>query len=615
MSNGIKSVGLLLLGAAAGAAAMVGYTSLIGSGEMMDGMGKSADEPLYWVAPMDPNYRRDKPGKSPMGMDLVPVFAENNSGPDAGPGTISVSPEVINTLGVRTGKVESKPLNFEIRSVGYVDYDQDRIVHVHPRVEGWIEKLFIKAEGEPVEAGQPVYEIYSPALVNAQEEYVFALARNNRKLIRAARSRLSSLQVPDALVEELRKTRKVSQTVTFYAPQSGVVESFMLRQGMYVKPGMTMLSIGALEEVWVEAQVFEQQAGLVEQGLPVQMTLDYLPGRKWQGEVDYIYPVLDPQTRTLKVRMRFANPDYQLKPNMFAEVVINKRDTDSVLTVPVEALIRGGDGDRVVLALGEGRFKSIGVEAGRTDGDRIEIIKGLKMDGRVVTSAQFLLDSESSKSSDFMRMNNEPMGSQPASVWTEAQVNKVMPEMGKLNLDHGRIEAWKWPAMTMDFKAQDGVALDQLSPGMTVHIEITKQGSDYQVSQIHIPDQTMKSQSMNHEGMNHDGMSQDGMNHEGMSHDGMNHDGMNHEGMNHEGMNHDGMSQDGMNQEGMSHDGMNHDGMNHDGMNHDGMNHDSMSHDSMSHDGMNHGMILSPSDSRTYQVAGYGFNDKSGVVL
>lgn len=368
-------------------------------------------QPIYWVAPMDPNYQRDKPGKSPMGMTLIPVFDESNDA-GMGPGTISISPDVINNLGVRTATAQLRSMHTEITTVGYVQYDEDQLIHIHPRVEGWIEKLYVKTSGNPVEKGQPLYELYSPQLVNAQEEFVLALNRNNARLIRASENRLRALQIDKTIISQLKRDRKVRQTITFYAPQSGVVDNLNIREGFFVKPGTTLMSVGTLDEVWVEAEVFERQASLVEIGLPVSMTLDYLPSESWQGKVDYVYPTLDPKTRTARVRLRFSNHDGLLKPNMFAQVVIHANAREGVLMIPREAVIRTGKQNRVVLALGEGRFKSIEVKLGHVGDQYVEINGGLEVGDRVVTSAQFLLDSESSKTSDFKRMQHSQDGGQ-----------------------------------------------------------------------------------------------------------------------------------------------------------------------------------------------------------
>lgn len=369
--------------------------------------------PLYWVAPMNPNYKSDKPGKSPMGMELIPVYEGGSDGTDTGPGIIKISPDVVNNLGVRTILAERKTLHTEIQTVGYVAYDEDQLIHIHPRVEGWIEKLYVKAAGDPVKKGQPLYEIYSPELVNAQEELLLALDRNSQRLIQAAEDRLKALQLPNEAVRQLTQSKKVKQTITFYAPQGGVVDNLNVREGFFVQPGTTLMSIGALDQVWVEAEVFERQVSEVRVGLPVTMSLDYLPGKEWQGKVDYVYPTLDSKTRTVKVRLRFNNEDYVLKPNMFAQVIIHTKSSANILLVPREAVIRTGNVNRVVLALGEGRFKSIAIKVGRISEESAEILSGLEEGERIVTSAQFLLDSESSKTSDFKRMHHEVMGQDP----------------------------------------------------------------------------------------------------------------------------------------------------------------------------------------------------------
>jgi membrane fusion protein, copper/silver efflux system len=309
---------------------------------------------------------------------------------------------------VRTAPVESRALPARIRTVGYVQYDEDRLIHIHPRVDGWIEKLHVKAAGDPVVEGQALYELYSPQLVNAQEELLLALKRNNDRLVQAAQDRLLALQLSPQFISELRRDRQIRQTVTFHAPQSGVVDNLNIREGFFVGPGTTLMSIGSLDDVWVEAEVFERQAALVQVGLPVTMTLDYLPGKEWHGTVDYVYPSLDEKTRTLRIRLRFNNNAGTLKPNMFAQVLIAANQGDAGLIIPREAVIRTGDQDRVVLALGAGRFKSVAVELGRVGEQYAEIRRGLNEDDVVVVSAQFLLDSESSKSSDFMRMHRGP---------------------------------------------------------------------------------------------------------------------------------------------------------------------------------------------------------------
>ena len=205
---------------------------------------------------------RSKPGKSPMGMDLVPVYEDSGSADDS-PGTVRVAPNIVNNLGVRTDEAIRGQLPSNIITVGYVQYNEDELYHMHPRVEGWIEKLYVKSEGDPVEKGKPVYTLYSPTLVNAQEELLLALDRKNPRLIRAAEERLSSLNVSDRLIRTLRQTRDVQRTITFYAPASGVIDVLNVREGAFVKPGDKVVSIGSLDEVWVIGEVFEDRKSVV----------------------------------------------------------------------------------------------------------------------------------------------------------------------------------------------------------------------------------------------------------------------------------------------------------------------------------------------------------------
>ena len=371
----LSSLTLLGIGSAGGVVLTVALLTFVlePNSPFSERLQSTPKEPMYWVAPMDPNFKRDKPGLSPMGMDLVPVYENTaSSGEQDSPGTIKINPNVVNNLGVRTAKVQRKLLNLTIQTLGYVQYNEDTLVHVHPRVEGWIEVLNVKAAGEYVKKGEPLYALYSPELVNAQDEFLLAVRRANKNLMAAAKSRLKALQMPKASIQKLIASEKVQQTVVFTAPQTGFIDNLNIREGFYVKPGMTLMSIGALDEVWVDAEIFERQSNLVKLGMPVLMTMEYLPGKTWRGKVDYIYPTLDASTRTLRVRLRFNNEDYFLKPNMFAQVSIftslppmNRVVTEQPnIVVPSEAVIRTGSQNRVVLALGDGKFKSVEVLIG-----------------------------------------------------------------------------------------------------------------------------------------------------------------------------------------------------------------------------------------------------------
>jgi len=356
---------------------------------------------LYWVAPMDANFRRDDPGKSPMGMDLVPVYADEV---DATPGTVKIDPTVVSNLGVRTAVVESGSLPRRVETVGYVGYDEDTLMHVHLRVDGWIENLSVTTTGDAVTTGQVLFELYSPTLVNAQEEFLLALRSQSTTMIKASRERLASLGMTLGEINDLAEKRKVKQRIRKYAMRDGVVAHLGVREGNFVTPASNVMSIAELDRIWVLAEVFERQAGLVSPGQQAEVELDYLPGKRWLGTVDYVYPELDPVTRTLKVRIRFDNEGTVLRPNMFARVTLLGNDTEELVHIPREALIRGGAVDRVVLALGDGRFRSLVVETGVESGDRIAIRGGLEAGDVIVTSGQFLIDSESDIDSALQRM-------------------------------------------------------------------------------------------------------------------------------------------------------------------------------------------------------------------
>jgi Cu(I)/Ag(I) efflux system membrane fusion protein len=432
-------------------------------------------QPLYWVAPMDPNYRRDEPGLSPMGMELVPVFEESIEG------SVKISSTVEHNLGVRTAPAAMQRLVRDVRTVGYVQYDEDRLLHVHPRVEGWIEKLFVKAEGDRVEQGQALYEIYSPQLVNAQEEFLLALSRSNGTLIAAAKSRLQALQVNSDLIARIQRTGKVEQTVTAYAPQSGVLDNLQIREGFFVKPDTTLMSIGRLDEVWVQAEVLSRSASTVKAGLPVSMTLDYLPGQVWRGLIEYVYPALDPETRTLRLRLRFKNPDELLKPNMFAQVVVHLIDEADRLVIPAEALIRTPTENRVIIAMGDGLYRAQPVVAGIADEDHVEIVSGLAAGDEVVTSSQFLLDSESSRSSGLFSAESSIQ-----SAFVSGKVNEVDVAGRKLNISRGAIPKWRRGPATMDFVAASGLALDGVKSGDEIEFKFNIVEGEFVVTEIYL---------------------------------------------------------------------------------------------------------------------------------
>lgn len=427
-------------------------------------------EILYWVAPMDPNFRRDKPGKSPMGMDLVPVYAENSS-PTAG--TVEIDSNVIQNFGVRSESVTYGRLDREIETVGYVEYDENALQHIHTRVDGWIEKLSVKALGDPVRKDETLFELYSRTLVNAQQEYLLAKESAQGPLIAASQERLVSLGMTAPEILELDRSQTVNQRVKVVAHTDGVVAMLGIREGVYVTPATHVMSIADLERVWILAEVMERHADAIKIGQEVVFEVDSKPGRKFEGQVEYIYPEMDPQTRSLKVRIGYSVQDDVFRPNMFARVSIIVPGKSDVIHVPTSAVIRGGSSDRVVVDLGNGRFKSTPVVAGYDSGDSTEILRGLETTDRVVTSGQFLIDSESNIDTALARFEDRSTEeSERENV--DAEVLGMNPIDGTIRVKHGPIDTWGWMAMTMELSVADEALLQQVAVGDLVRLEIEK---------------------------------------------------------------------------------------------------------------------------------------------
>lgn len=480
-----------------------------------DNVSEAEDAPLYWVAPMDPNYRRDAPGKSPMGMDLVPVYEEGGKSKTS-PGTVTISPQVQQNLGVRTETVTTGSLSPVIDAVGYVDYNEDTLVHLHPRVSGWIQKLFVSAEGERIAAGEPLYTLYAPELVNAQKELLAALNRGDSTLITGAKTRLTALGMPDGVLKTLMKDRDVRQAITFSAPQSGIIAALPVREGFYIQPNQNVMSLADISQVWVDTDVFERDIPRIDEGLDVTMTVPALAGRQWQGKLDYVYPTLDSKTRTLRARLRFDNPEGRLKPGMYASVQIMAKPQRAVVKVPKSAVIRLADSNRVVLDNGEGGFKSVNVTLGRSDDSHFEVTEGLKAGDTVVVSAQFLIDSESSKSSDFLRMrpqsesdhsmhsggmdgmSMEDESDDDSTATVNGQLEAVDSDARTLTIHRDAIEKWQRPAATMAFQVAPDIDITDLKPGQ--HLRFTfRVGDDFVITELTV--HNMDADMMEH---NHD---------------------------------------------------------------------------------------------------------------
>ncbi len=365
-------------------------------------------EILYWVAPMDPNYRRDKPGKSPMGMDLVPVYADEQQG-QAMSASVAVSPEIRQSLGVRTARAERGAFARRLDTVGYTRWDESTVTMLHPRAEGWLQSFGVASVGDRVREGQVLYELFSPKLVSAQQEFLTALASGNAALARAARDRLGALGLTGAQIAALETSRRVSETLPRRAPKDALVIAMEGRDGNYVTPATHVLTLAELSPIWAEVEVFESDMGWMREGLVASARFDAWPGETWTGTVAHIYPALDPMTRTLRMRLVFDNADGRLRPNMLARIRIEGDARDGVLSIPREAVIRSGDGERVVLDAGEGRFRVQRVVTGLHGGDRVEVLEGLTDDDVVVVSGQFLLDAEANGEQALSRLESHDM--------------------------------------------------------------------------------------------------------------------------------------------------------------------------------------------------------------
>ena len=365
---------------------------------------------LYWKSPMDPTYISPTPGKEPvMGMDLVPVY-EGEEGPQE-KGVVEIDPVTIQNIGVKTAVIERRPLSRLIRTVGRIDYDETKVRKITPKIGGWIEKQHVDFTGQVVKKGERLLEIYSPDLVSTQEEYLRALQFREvlkgssfgevrtgaEQLVESTRTRLLFWDITPQQIRALEEKGRVTKTMVLHAPFDGVIVKKEALEGGYVKPGQDLYTIADISQVWVYADIYQYEAPWIRPEQEATMTLSYLPGQTYEGKVVYVYPYLKNMTRTLQVRMVFPNSkDFDLKPDMWADVVIHSPITRNGLAVPVEAVLRTGKRNVAFVALGGGKFAPRDLRLGAEADGYFEVLDGLKEKDRIVTSAQFLINSESS---------------------------------------------------------------------------------------------------------------------------------------------------------------------------------------------------------------------------
>ena len=361
--------------------------------------GKTERKIAYWRAPMNPTEIYDKPGKSAMGMDLVPVYEDEL----VGGVEVRVDPVTQQNMGIRTARVNKEPLVFTIRTYGHITSDETRTAQINTKTNGWIETLYIDFTGKFVTKGEPLFEIYSPELMAAQEEYL--VTYQNMQRYQAATTRgywlrpvadSNILTSPTAKSSSSRKSGKVKKTLLIRSPSSGYVIQRKVEEGGYVKAGTMLFRIADLSRVWVEAHIYEYELSWVAEGQEAEMTLPYQPGKIYSGKVSYVYPYLQPKTRDVVIRLEFENPDMALKPDMYVDVRIKSSFGREGLVIPSEAVIRSGERNVVFVTREDHKFTPRDVTLGLpVDGGKIQILTGLAADEIVVTSGQFLLDSES----------------------------------------------------------------------------------------------------------------------------------------------------------------------------------------------------------------------------
>ncbi|MDR2113507.1 MAG: efflux RND transporter periplasmic adaptor subunit [Candidatus Accumulibacter sp.] len=463
--------------------------------------GSAAKErqPLYYRNPMGLPDTSPVPKKDPMGMDYIPVYAGEESGErdePAAAGRVRISTEKVQKLGVRTEAAQRRALDRVVRAVGRVEPDERRLYVIAPKFEGYVERLHVNVTGQPIGKGQPLFDVYSPELVSAQREYAIAAqgmealrdadepARAGmRQLAEASLARLRNWDISGEQIKALARSGAARRTLTFRSPVAGVVTEKKAVQGMRFMPGETLYQIADLSSVWVIADVFEQDIGLIAPGAVARARLNAYPGTLFEGKVSYVYPTLNAATRTVPVRVELDNPGLLLKPAMFAQLELPVETRGTALTVPASAVIDSGTRQIVLVELGEGRFEPRELRLGARGDSQVEILDGVKEGERVVVAANFLIDAESNLKAALAGLGaaeTRPRPDSPAagavSHRAEGQIEDIDPASGALNVSHGPVATLNWPAMTMEFKAAHAALLEGLRPGERIAFEFVERG-------------------------------------------------------------------------------------------------------------------------------------------
>lgn len=369
--------------------------------------GKSGEQKIaYYEDPMHPWFTSDKPGKAPdCGMDMVPVYEG-----DSGVKGIKIDPVTVQNIGVKTETAEKRRLSKVIRAVGKIEFDETKVYSVNSKIMGWVEKLYVDYTGKLIRKGDPLMELYSPELVSTQEEYLQALRYRQRMqessleearrgadaLVESSKRRLLYWDITEADIQELEKRGAPRKTMTFYSPVDGIVMDKMIFQGKNVMAGMELYKIAELSTVWIIADIYQYELPWVKVGQQTEIELSYLPARTFKGTITYIYPMLNMETKTARARIEVRNtPNIDLKPEMYATVKLISPIVVDAVAVPDQAIIRSGERNIVVIALGGGYFDPRDVKLGVMADEYVQILEGVKEGEKIVTSSQFLIDSES----------------------------------------------------------------------------------------------------------------------------------------------------------------------------------------------------------------------------
>lgn len=455
---------LLIIGIALGTL----ITGFWGGSSPSGGSSSSEREIAYWVAPMDPNFRRDTAGKSPMGMDLVPVYADEAGAASAYDG-VEIDPRIVANIGVETATVARETRSPTVRTVAHVAYNEKDTAPVHVRADGWIEKLHVRATGEAVEAGDPLFDVYSPELNTAQAEYLQAVASGRAGLIHSAEERLVGLGLTQEDVSALKASNTAQSIMTVRSPIDGVVTVLNVSDQARIMTDRPALTLVDLNTVWLIADTFEIDVPHIREGARVRVFDVNTEEQVATSSVDYIYPDLNMQTRTNPIRVVLDNKDSRFRPGQFYKVDMARDRIEDALFVPSTAIIRLGDGNRVILAEGEGRFRPAEVMIGEVVGEYTQITAGLQEGENIVVGSQFLIDSESSFQGARVRLTtDEP--SLETEVFTLGQVVQLNLSSRELTFSHRNVFDYDWDVGEKTLPVSSLVGLEGLTAGTRVHV-------------------------------------------------------------------------------------------------------------------------------------------------